>query len=125
IMCFNYDVGRIIKQIGLNYYNKQDMITSIIPLVISYIFILIISLSYRKTIFSLKTISLGIPVRCILFFLFLLISFIAYPKAMGISDTIRYNLIFGSWGGVFNVLSIFILFSKSKKYDVINILTYT
>ncbi len=125
IMCFNYDVGRIIKQIGLNYYNKQDMITSIIPLVISYIFILIISLSYRKTIFSLKTISLGIPVRCILFFLFLLISFIAYPKAMGISDTIRYNLIFGSWGCVFNVLSIFILFSKSKKYDVINILTYT
>lgn len=125
MMCFNYDVGRIIKQTGLNYYNKQNIITSITPLIISYISILLILIPYRKKTFNLKPISLGIPSRLILFLIFFIISFIAYPKAMGISDTVRYNLIFGSWGGIFNVLSIFIIFSKSKKYDIINILTYS
>ncbi|WP_333918897.1 hypothetical protein [Vibrio crassostreae] len=122
LLAYDVDLGRIISSLGLNYYSDHlkhaHYLTSL-----SYFIVLCIFWSCKKKTFSLKVLTLGNFERAIIFLFFLAIAFIAFPRAMGISD-IRYNLLPGSWGGVFNVLSIILIYTARRSKDIFTILVY-
>ncbi len=116
------DLGRIVSSIGLSYYSEY-ITQALVLTTLSYALLLLLFWRIRNETFHFEVIKLGYVERTILFFVFIAISCVAFPRAMGVSE-IRYNLLPGSWGGVFNVLSIIIIYTARKPKDILTILVY-